>query len=76
MGYVAQVSWLFGPGVGGLSNATTLSMFKRGLPLDAQVLYGGSQDYANYSYGVFMSAAGYSLDFALWGAKRIRIFAK
>ncbi len=68
MGYVAQASWLFGPGVGGLSNAGTLAMFKRGLPLDAQVIYGGSQAYANYSYGVFMSAAGYPLNFALWGA--------
>jgi hypothetical protein len=68
MGYVAQASWLFGPGVGGLSNAGALAMFKRGLPLDAQVIYGGSQAYANYSYGVFMSAAGYPLNFALWGA--------
>jgi len=68
MGYDSQASWLFGPGVGGLSNAGTLAMFKRGLPLDAQVIYGGSQAYANYSYGVFMSAAGYPLNFALWGA--------
>ena len=68
MGYVAQASWLFGPGVGGLSNAGALAMFKRGLPLDAQVIYGGSPAYANYTYGVFMSSAGYSLDFALWGA--------
>jgi len=59
MGYVARASWLFGPGVGGLSNAGALAMFKRGLPLDAQVIYGGSQAYANYVYGVFMSAAGY-----------------
>ena len=68
MGYVAQASWLLGPGVGGLSNVGALAMFSRGKPLDAQVLYGGSQAYANYTYGIFMSAAGYSLSFSLWGA--------
>ena len=68
MEYVAQASWLFGPAIGGLSNAGVLAMFKRGLPLDAQVNYGGPQAYANYSYGVFMGAAEYPLNFALWGA--------
>jgi hypothetical protein len=43
--------------------------FKRGGELDAQ-RYGGSPSYANYVYGVYMSATGYSLAFALFAANR------
>jgi RHS repeat-associated protein len=45
-----------------------LSEFMRGRSLDAQVQYGGSPAYANYAFGVYMSAAGYTLDQALSGA--------
>lgn len=38
----------------------TLASFAHGLPADAQA-YGGSHEYANYAYGVFMAAAGFSL---------------
>jgi RHS repeat-associated protein len=68
MGYVAQGSWLFGFFVGTGANLGSLAMFKRGWPLDAQVIYGGSQAYANYVYGVYMCAAGYPLSAALAGA--------
>ena len=44
--------------------------FRRGGELDAQVRYGASPGYANYVYGVYMSATGYSLAFALFGANR------
>jgi hypothetical protein len=44
-------------------------MFGRGLPLDAQVLYGGNQAYANYVFGVYMSAAGLPLDLTLAAAE-------
>jgi len=68
MGRIAQGSWFFGFGVGGAANLGSLTMFKRGWPLDAQVIYGGSQAYANYAYGVYMCAAGYPLSAALAGA--------
>lgn len=42
-------------------NLTTLYDFRRGGPLDAQVRYGGSHEYANYVYGVYLSAAGWTL---------------
>ena len=45
-----------------------LPQFMRGGALDAQVRYGGSPAYANYAYGVYMSAAGYTLNQALSGA--------
>jgi RHS repeat-associated protein len=51
-----------------IQNATNLLGFHRGGPLDAQVLYGGSQAYANYAYGVYLNAAGFSLSTALTGA--------
>jgi len=68
MGYVARGSWFFGFGVGAGANLGSLAMFKRGSLLDAQVIYGGSQAYANYVYGVYMCAAGYPLSAALAGA--------
>ncbi len=68
MGRVARSSRLFGFDVVVPANAGAVSLFKRGWPLDAQVLYGGSQAYANYAFGVFMSAAGFSLSDALAGA--------
>jgi len=45
-----------------------LPQFMRGGALDAQVRYGGSPAYANYAFGVYMSAAGYTLNQALSGA--------
>jgi len=50
-----------GPGVAGLNNLGQLSDFRRGGPLDAQVRYGGSTAYANYVFGVYLSAAGWTL---------------
>jgi RHS repeat-associated protein len=44
-----------------LLDFANLFQFHRGGTLDAQVLYGGSPAYANYAFGVYMSAAGYSL---------------
>ncbi len=51
-----------------LLNLLVLANFSRGGLLDAQVLYGGSQAYANYAFGVYMSGAGYSLSQTLAGA--------
>ncbi len=52
-------------GQAGSSNAFTdisnLLQFRRGGALDAQVRYGGAPSYANYAFGVYMSAAGYTL---------------
>lgn len=42
--------------------------FKRGNSFDAQVQYGGSTDYGNYAFGVYMAAAGFSLQDTLGGA--------
>jgi hypothetical protein len=47
--------------------ALYLYQFKGGGALDAQPL-GASPAYANYVYGVFMSAAGFTLNQALSGA--------
>jgi len=55
----------YGESAGWLDNDLNLLSFRRGGILDAQVLYGGSQDYANYVFGVYMAAAGYSLPQAL-----------
>ena len=68
IGYIAQGSWFFGFDVGAATNMGSVAMFKRGWPLDAQKIYGGSQAYANYVYGVYMCAAGYPLSAALAGA--------
>lgn len=68
MGTIAGSSFFFGFGVGAAANVGSSAMFKRGWPLDAQVLYGASQAYANYVYGVYMCAAGYPLSAALAGA--------
>lgn len=43
--------------------------FRRGGLLDAQVRYGGTQAYANYAYGVTMSAYGMPLTGALGAAE-------
>ncbi len=67
IGYAAQSSWLLGPVVGGASNAGALLMFKRKGLLDAQPS-GASPAYGNYVYGVYMSASGFPLSVALWGA--------
>jgi len=53
---------------GVLQNAANLASFHRGGSLDAQILYGGSQAYANYTYGVYLNATGLSLSTALAGA--------
>lgn len=50
-----------GQSAGWVDNDLNLSEFRRGGSLDAQVLFGGSRDYANYVFGVYMAAAGYSL---------------
>lgn len=49
-------------------NGYLLSKFRRGGELDAQVLYHGSTEYANYVYGVYLSSAGWDLTTALQGA--------
>jgi hypothetical protein len=49
-------------------NGLTLVTFRRGAELDAQVRYNGSHEYANYVYGVYLSAAGWDLQTALEGA--------
>lgn len=49
-------------------NMMILSQFHRGGTLDAQVRYGGSPTYANYVYGVYLAAAGWTLTEALQGA--------
>jgi hypothetical protein len=48
-------------------NISNLLAFHRGGSLDAQA-FGGSTPYANYVYGVYMSAAGYSLQQTMDGA--------
>lgn len=50
-----------------LANLYTLSTFRRGGALDAQA-FGSSAGYANYVYGVYMQANGWSLPEALSGA--------
>jgi RHS repeat-associated protein len=47
------------------SEILSLLQFRRGAALDAQVRYGGAPSYANYAYGVYMSAAGNTLPQAL-----------
>ncbi|HZT73780.1 MAG TPA: RHS repeat-associated core domain-containing protein [Terriglobales bacterium] len=49
-------------------NGLNLVSFHRGGRLDAQVRYGGSQAYANYVFGAYMAAAGFSLSFTLSAA--------
>ncbi len=50
-----------------LQNYLNVYEFHRGGSLDAQA-YGGSKDYANYVFGVYMAGAGYSLSATLNGA--------
>ena len=52
-----------------VQNYLNLYEFHHGGTLDAQA-YGGSQAYANYVFGVYMAAAGYSLSTALKNANR------
>jgi RHS repeat-associated protein len=68
LGWAAQASWFLDPLAGGAFNLGLLANFRRGALLDAQVLYGGSQAYANYAYGDYMAAAGFSLEETLAGA--------
>ena len=63
-GFYAQL----GKSAGWIENDVYLFSFHRGGFLDAQVRYGGSQAYANYVFGVYMSAVGYSLSTALSAA--------
>ena len=44
------------------TNVYNLLQFRRGGALDAQVRYGGAPSYANYAFGVYMAAAGYTLN--------------
>ncbi len=53
---------------GAMYNAQNFYQFKRGGPLDAQVRYGGSTAYANYVFGVYLSAAGWTLQQTLSAA--------
>jgi len=59
-------------GQAGSTNAVrdflNLYSFRRGAALDAQVRYGGSPAYANYVFGVYMSAAGNTLNQTLAAA--------
>lgn len=59
-------------GQAGSTNAVkdflNLFSFRRGAALDAQVRYGGSPAYANYVFGVYMSAAGNTLNQTLAAA--------
>lgn len=57
-----------GGAAAGMLNGMTLVKFRRGAELDAQVRYHGSPEYANYVYGVYLSAAGWDLRTALEGA--------
>jgi len=50
---------------GTIYNIWELAQFRRGGALDAQVRYGGSPAYANYAFGVYTGAAGFSLPDAL-----------
>jgi hypothetical protein len=52
---------------GYFNNASNLMAFHRGGALDAQA-YGSTPDYANYAYGVYMSAGGFTLQQTLEGA--------
>jgi RHS repeat-associated protein len=54
-----------GNSAGWIPNDIYLYEFHRGGFLDAQLQYGGSQAYANYVFGVYMAAAGYSLSTTL-----------
>ena len=58
-----------------VTEADVLLNFRRGSSLDAQMLYGGSQAYGNYAFGVFMAAAGFSLQATLNGANAYGAFA-
>jgi RHS repeat-associated protein len=53
--------------VAAVQNLVNLASFRRGGSLDAQ-RYGASPAYANYVFGVYMSAAGFSLPQTLGGA--------
>lgn len=57
------------PAAGEIYNLGQLVQFQRGGALDAQVRYGGSTAYANYVFGVYMSASGATLSQALSGAQ-------
>jgi hypothetical protein len=52
-----------------VADASNLIAFRRGGSLDAQVK-GAFPSYANYVFGVYMSAAGYSLSFTLSSADK------
>lgn len=58
-----------GPAAGEMYNLSELAQFRRGGALDAQVRYGGSTAYANYVFGVYMSASGATLAQTLSGAQ-------
>jgi uncharacterized protein YijF (DUF1287 family) len=53
---------------GSFYNLNELSQFRRGAALDAQVRYGGSPAYANYAFGDYMSASGFTLQQTLSAA--------
>jgi hypothetical protein len=50
-----------------ITGAVHLRQFARGYALDAQA-YGGTPAYANYTFGVYMASAGYSLNFTMQSA--------
>lgn len=66
---VARDPYGMGAAAGEFYNGITLSKFRRGGQLDAQVRYGAEPPYANYVFGVYMSASGASLSQALMAAQ-------
>ena len=68
LGHNLQAITMAGGLPGLVVNVAVLTNFRRGGALDAQVLYGGSQAYANYVFGVEMSANGIPLQGALLAA--------
>jgi RHS repeat-associated protein len=68
LGRIAGIAPALVPVFGLEYSVIQTAQFARGGLLDAQVLYGGSRSYANYVFGVYMSAMGYSLSQTLLAA--------
>jgi len=68
LGKIAGISVWIAPPIGLYNSALLTAQFYRGGLLDAQIRYGGSPAYANYVFGVYMSAMGSSLSQTLLAA--------
>lgn len=68
LGGIAGIAPVLVSGLGLEYSLLQTAQFYRGGLLDAQVLYGGTQAYANYAFGVYMSAMGVPLSLALEAA--------